>query len=364
MAERNNIYYWKCDRPSAFHAIERNSEVTTESVKQEVDTLLTHFFNSSDFELTVGAGQGNHLTFKAKHHQKDYFIRIENGPEDDEYIEIESEVMKRVQGLGIPTPHIYAVDSSRTSYPFAYQIMECLEFSDLNEIYRNNQLDVLPVMHSLGKWIARWQKLTFEGFGAFNIGSFRKNGELIGLHNRYTDYFMLNLEKHLHFLVERQFINRDQQKDICEEVRKQECFLNISHGTLVHKDIAFWNVMGNAHSILSFIDWDDAISGDTTDDISLMACFHSAKEINAMIDGYQTVNPLPCDFYPRFWLHLLRNMIVKSVIRVGAGYFSRNSNFFLFNPQYSNGVAFHDFTATRLNKALEGLKGFKEIIEL
>jgi len=364
MTSRKNIYYWKCDRPSAFHAIKGNAEVTTENIKKEVDILLTHFFSSNDFESTVVSGQGNHLTFKAKRHQKDYFIRIENGPEGDEYMEIETEVMKCVQRLGIPTPHIYVVDSSRKYYSFAYQIMEYLDFGDLNKIYKDNKLDVLQVMHTLGQYIARWQKLTFEGFGTFNLKLFRENGILAGHHSCYADYYMTNLEKHLHFLEEQHFIDKKQQKNIYEEVQKHEWLLAISHGVLVHKDIALWNVMGDSNSILSVIDWDDSISGDPTDDISLMACFHSTKEINAIFNGYQTVSPLPDNFIPRFWLHLLRNMIVKAVIRVGAGYFKKNNDFFLFNSQHSNGMIFHDFTVTRLNKALECLKEGKEIIEL
>jgi len=360
MAERDNIYYWKCDRPSAFQAVEREIE----SIKQEVVPLLTQFFKSGDFELTHGPGQGNHLTFKAVFQQKEYFIRVENGQEGDEYMEIEAEVMKNLQALGIPTPQIHAVDSSRTAYPFAYQIMEYMVFGDLNKVNKDNHLDVLPVMHTLGTYIARWQQLTFDGFGLFNVRAFREKGKLIGHHVRYSDYYMLHLDKHLHFLVERNFINHEQQKNIHEEIRRHESLLDISRGTLVHKDIALWNVMGNADGILSVIDWEDAISGDPTDDISLMACFHSVEEINAIIDGYQTERPLPDNFFPRFWLHLLRNMIVKAVIRVGAGYFDRNKDFFLFNAQHSNGSDFHDFTIARLNRALEGLNKGSETIKL
>ena len=364
MASRENIYYWKCDRPSAFHAIEGNTGVVTESLKQEICVLLTHFFNSSDFVLSLGAGQGNHSTFIANYRQKNFFIRIENGPENDEYIEVEAEVMKKLQGFGIPTPRIYAVDSSRASFPFAYQIMECLECSDLNELYKGNLLDVMPVMKRLGQLIACWQKLTFDGFGPFNINLLREKSELIGLHKRYKDYFMLNLDKHLHFLVENHFFDKKQQKEIGDEVHKQEHLLDIERGCLVHKDMAFWNLMGTCNSIRSVIDWDDTISGDATDDLSLMACFHTENEINALIEGYQALNPLPLDFFPRFWLHLLRNMIVKSVIRVGAGYFNRSNNFFLLSPQYNNGADFHNFTIKRLMMALEGLKENKETISL
>jgi hypothetical protein len=54
---------------------------------------------------------------------------------------------------------------------------------------------------------------------------------------------------------------------------------------------------------------------------------------------------------PRFWLHLLRNLIVKAVIRVGAGYFERDDGFFL-----GGGAALRRATHERLALALDGLR--------
>jgi hypothetical protein len=67
------------------------------------------------------------------------------------------------------------------------------------------------------------------------------------------------------------------------------------------------------------------------------------------------VRPLPEDYRRRFWLHLLRNMIVKAVIRVGAGYFERADGFFLI-PKGDVGADFKAFTQARLTAALHGLK--------
>jgi hypothetical protein len=62
----------------------------------------------------------------------------------------------------------------------------------------------------------------------------------------------------------------------------------------------------------------------------------------------------PQGFLPRFWLHLLRNMIVKAVIRVGAGYFEKSSDFYLIGPNGS-GSELRAFTRSRMELAVEAL---------
>ncbi|MFN9915135.1 MAG: phosphotransferase, partial [Pirellulaceae bacterium] len=39
--------------------------------------------------------------------------------------------------------------------------------------------------------------------------------------------------------------------------------LNLPLGCLVHKDLALWNILGTRDQIAAFIDFDDAISGDS-----------------------------------------------------------------------------------------------------
>ncbi len=80
--------------------------------------------------------------------------------------------------------------------------------------------------------------------------------------------------------------------------------------------------MGTETEIRAFIDWDDAISGDPVDDLSLLACFHPSSVVLAAVEAYASVRSLPADFEQRLWLHLLRNMIVKAVIRCHSGYFA------------------------------------------
>ncbi len=177
---------------------------------------------------------------------------------------------------------------------------------------------------------------------------------LTGYHARYEDYFHLRLARHLGFLVERNFLSAEQRTEIEQAIAAHRALLQLEQGCLVHKDLALWNILGSENRIAAFIDFDDAISGDAMDDLSLLACFHDAPFLTRAFEGYQSVRPLPDEHRRRFWLHLLRNMIVKAVIRVGAGYFDRGDGFFLIGSG-SSGADLKRTTHARIALALRGL---------
>jgi Ser/Thr protein kinase RdoA (MazF antagonist) len=315
--------------------------------------------------LTIrpAAGQGNHLTYLACTQDATYFVRIEDGPEQDDYMEIEARALNEVRNQGVPAPRVLLVDSSRTEHPFAYQVLEFLDYPDLNRLYKENRLSLGSVARQIGENLARWQFIRPRGFGPFDPEALRTGDELVGLHPSYDGYFRLNWEKHLDLLTTRQFLSAEEADEMRGLLDDHAGLLNIEQGCLVHKDLALWNILGTPEKITAFIDWDDTIAGDPMDDLSLLACFHSADVIGAAVEGYQSVRPLPQDAAPRFWLHLMRNMVVKAVIRVGAGYFDRPNSFFLIAPGGS-GTSLKGFTRERLLAACRGLRENKEITEL
>lgn len=355
MAKRDQIYYWKCDRPFAFFAIGTPmAEPDLISLESDLKDLLTTFFNGQTFVLRKASGQGNHLTYCAEQNGMTYFVRIENGPDEDDYMEVEAEIMRRIGELGLPVPKIYAVDATRSRYPFAYQIMEKLSYSDLNALYRAGSLHLSAVLMQLGRDMAHWQSIPLNGFGPFDIDHLRANRELVGLHADYPSYYGLNLEKHLNFLVERAFLSLDYAQDLLRLIRNNVSYLSLTSPCLVHKDMALWNLMGDSEHIRAYIDWDDAVAGDPCDDIALMGCFLSGTALKPLLVGYRSVQPLPDHFEIRFWLHLLRNMIFKAVIRVGAGYFNKDSSFFLLGSIDAN-ASLEQITRDKIEAARLGL---------
>lgn len=342
---RRDIYYWKCDRPAAFHGSQTSRE-TDAPIAPQLKTELQRHFGAKDIVLSPAAGQGNHLTWNADVNETPLFVRVENGPEKDGHLAVESALLDRVREAGVPTPRVFGCDASRTRVPFAWQALERIAAPDLNHWFKQGTLEVSKIAYDIGAAVAKWQAILFDGFGVLDEN-------LRGYRSTYADYFHLRLEDHLHFLTARRFLTN--AAEILAEIENHRALLDLAPGCLVHKDLALWNILGAPDEIAAFIDFDDAISGDPMEDLSLLACFHDTAFLRRAVEGYQSIRPLPEEYQRRFWLHLLRNMIVKAVIRVGAGYFSRNDRFFLIGVGLS-GADLEQTTRHRLALALRGLR--------
>lgn len=349
---RRDIYYWKCDRPAAFHGTQLRGDADAE-IEHQLEAELRRHFDTHDIVLSPGAGQGNHLTWNTEVDGKALFIRVENGPEQDNHLATESAVLDRVRATGVRTPLVLGCDASRRRVPFAWQALERISAPDLNQWLKQGTLDVPRIAFSTGAAVAKWQQIELDGFGVLDA-------DLRGYGSTYSNYFHLRLDEHLAFLVQRDFLTSTQRDEIAKAIEDHRSLLAISRGCLVHKDLALWNILGTPTDIAAFIDFDDAISGDPLDDLSLLACFHDAAFLQQAFAGYQSIRPLPEEHRRRFWLHLLRNMIVKAVIRVGAGYFERDSGFFLIGSG-SSGADLRRFTEARIQLALSGLREGSEI---
>jgi aminoglycoside phosphotransferase (APT) family kinase protein len=349
--DRTDIYYWKCDRAAAFHGTDGASAVTAADVQSALETR----FPGAVADVAPTGGQGNHRTFRARLDGREAFIRVEDGAEQDDYFAVENAAVEAAAALDVPVARCLAYDCSRRDFPFAWQALEYLPYPDLNAHFKAGTLDWTGIAPAIGRAVARWQEVRPDGFGLFSAAQAQSTGELHGLHATYEAYYRLNLDRHLRDLVSEEFLDEKFAARIRAAVDARTDLLALKRGVLVHKDLALWNILGTPDEAKAFIDWDDCIAGDPMDDLSLMGCFHGFDVLGPMLDGYRDVRPLPSDAAPRFWLGLLRNMIFKAVIRVGAGYFRRTDGFFLIGAGQGGG----DLAATtraKLELALAGLE--------
>jgi fructosamine-3-kinase len=356
---RQDIYYWKCDRPAAFHGthVRSNGDAALES--QLHQALMDHF-EAKHLTLRATASQGNHLTWVADVDGLTMFVRVENGPEKDDHLALESALLDAVRATGVKTPLVHGCDATRTQVPFAWQALELIASPDLNHWQKLGQLNSDKIAFDIGVAVAKWQSLCTNGYGPYSSQAWRESEQLKGYHACYEDYFCLRLQGHLDFLVSHGFFTTEQSQEAAEAVGTHCALLQLDGGCFVHKDLALWNILGTEADIAAFIDFDDSISGDPMDDLSLLACFHDAAFLSRAFAGYQSVKPLPDEYRRRFWLHLLRNMIVKAVIRVGAGYFDRTDGFFLIGSG-SSGNDLRRITHERIALALRGLANNADI---
>lgn len=355
-AVRHDIYYWKCDRAAAFHGTAQGTAREARAdLMPMVRGVVAEHFGTEPTALRPGAGQGNHLTFVAEVAGKNYFVRIEDGPEQDDYVAVEACVMEKVRALGVPSPRILAFDASRRTVPFAWQIMELVAEPDLNRHFKAGTLEREAIATQIGHLIATWQGVPVERFGFFDPDVAAREKRLVGALPAYADYFQTRLDAHLAFLVAREFLTRDHAGEIRAVIAQHAPLLAVAGPCLVHKDTALWNLLGTERVITAVIDWDDCVGGDPMDDLSLLGCFHDGAFLRAAFAGYASVRLLPPEHRGRFWLHLLRNMIFKAVIRVGAGYFNLNSGFFLIGAS-GDGATLREQTLARIATAVRGLR--------
>ena len=349
--DRTDIYYWKCDRAAAFHGTDGASAVTAADVQSALETR----FPGAVADVAPTGGQGNHRTFRARLDGREAFIRVEDGAEQDDYFAVENAATEAVAALDVPVARCLAYDCSRRDFPFAWQALEYLPYTDLNAHFKAGTMDWTGIAPAIGRAVARWQEVRPDGFGLFSAARAQVTGELHGLHATYEAYYRLNLDRHLRDLVSEGFLDEGFAARIRAVVDARTDLLALERGVLVHKDLALWNILGTPDEAKAFIDWDDCIAGDPMDDLSLMGCFHGADVLKPMLDGYRDVRPLPPAAAPRFWLGLLRNMIFKAVIRVGAGYFKKTDGFFLIGAGQGGGDL-AAVTRAKLELALAGLE--------
>ena len=351
---RDAIYYWKCDRPTALSerdGVFRRNGDAVRLIPPLQELLATSF--PGPLQLEPALGSGNHHTFRLSHAQGKAFVRVESGLEGDGHLAVESHVLEAVARSGVAVPEVHFTDATRQKVPFGVQVLTLFDCPDLNRLHQQGQLPLLPTAFAIGEAIARWQSVPVSGFGPFQPN---QSGALKGHHSSYEAYFDLHLERHIERLLFYNFLSQAEADDIRHEIDRHRSLLQLEQGVLVHKDLAFWNIMGTPDAIHAFVDWDDAIAGDPCDDLSLLACFYPIEAVVSAVEGYTAHRALPEEFDARFHLHLLRNLIVKALIRCQSGIFDRPEGGFFLLKAGESGADLRAFTRQRLLSAHEGLK--------
>jgi hypothetical protein len=203
---RKNIYYWKSDRPDVKGNVQSLEPCKYPELEETVRCYLIDNFKKDLIDLRPANGQGNHITFLALYPDRTFFIRVENGFEKDDYMDVETAVLRQVNAIGIPSPRVFHSDGSRHKVPFAIQVIEYIESKDLNILDKKGELEINVVAKSIGNYIAQWQDITPLKFGLFDPSILVNEKVLEGYHNTYRDYFLLNWDKHLEYLEHALFL--------------------------------------------------------------------------------------------------------------------------------------------------------------
>lgn len=354
---REDCFYWKCDCDISTEDKKRlylSSKYDDPGIPDAARKLAEEFFGCRPDIFRPFGGDGNHYAFLSRYKERKIFIRTDDGLQDDDYMLAETALMSLASQAGVPVPQVWRVDVSRQKFPFRYQVMEQIEYPSLNRWNESGELDKMSIAVESGRVLAKLHKVELPGYGFINTGHLAATGKLRGLDRALPDYFVKRLDRHLGYLEKNRVLDADCLELIRIVIDKGLAMLNAVPGRLVHRDFAFWNILGTTQHIVSVIDWDDAVSGDPADDFGIMACFHEADFIDAALAEYSKTHVVDGCFLTRIQLHLLRNMLWKTVIRHRLGYFDQGEGFFLNKNDL--GMPMFEYTLYKINGALKRLE--------
>lgn len=352
---RSNIYYWKCDNKLPVkEKLVYNDKYKLADISELVNEIAVGYFGHNNLSVVSANGEGNHYTYTIKVDDKSVFFRADDGKIDDDYMDAEVAAMNLVRKYGVCVPQVYHCDTSKSKYPIRFQMMEQVAGQPLNYFYQNQTLDRKSISRKVGRLLANMHSIKLEGFGFFDTNVLRNDNRIMGLDKSNHDYFYKKLDEHLKFLQDKDFLDSRQTQEIEKLVDKNSNLLDLEQGSVVHKDIAFWNIIGTTDEINAIIDWDDVISGDPADDIAVMRCFYDDDVIVPLYKGYQEVAKISETFKAKTSLYLIRNMLWKAVIRTFMNYFEMKDNLFLLNKE--NKKSLKQFTYDRLFMGVNELK--------
>ncbi|MAE61505.1 MAG: hypothetical protein CMJ49_09140 [Planctomycetaceae bacterium] len=354
---RTDIYYWKCDNPLPMSEKRvYNDKYGQADITETVGAIATTFLGEPPDAVRHTGSAGNHYAYLIDHAGMTYFFRSDDGKLDDDYMLAEQAAMELAREHGVPVPHLFACDATLGGHPVRYQIFECVDFPDLNKHDQAGELDREAIGRQVGAILARLHGIRLEGFGFINTQKLAASHTIEGLDGSNEAYFDKCLETHLAYLRDVEFLTGEEIREIEALFSRHAGLLGLSQGSLIHKDMAFWNLLGSPTEVAAVIDWDDVVSGDPVDDLSIVRCFYDDDVWRPLLESYQEVRRLPDDFEGRLGLYLTRNMLWKSMIRHYMGYFEITGDFFILNRETEDGL--EAATRRRLAMGVAALRRF------
>jgi len=236
------------------------------------------------------------------------------------YMAVEKLITDRVATLNVPVNRILYVDTSRTVYPFDYQIQDMLEGVDIEANFHGTRQDYDQLSFDIGRYVAMWGELSLEGFGRFDP-SLAAAGNREGTKTSMYEYITVRLDDDIKHLVDHGVMSFAKGEAVRQlfEVHKPVC--NVKQGTLVQYDLADHNIMfDGAHTVTGIFDWEAAVVGDPVLDLASAPTWktHHPREAK-MIEGYASVRSLPHFFKEKMNIYTLRTMLWKMVYAMRAG---------------------------------------------
>ena len=327
LSDRKNMFYWQTNRKITAKQqkevfLDRNQSVKKEEAKAAIEYGMIQAgkkksevkvielsdpieFGSVNSVLKATLADGTKIVIRIHPH----FVK--NG-----YFWAEKVATSEAKRMGVPTFDTYFIDDSQTKFSFAFMIMEALPGKTLQEFTRTGSMEhEKKLIKETGKYVALIHQVHPKGFGFFDNQKAKLDGILQGQYEQFKDHIYAALDEDLSFLIEYHVLTKDQSLMIQRIFDKNQPLMNCKKPSLIHNDIADWNLLSDGKHITGIIDWDECFAGDPVMDFSAYSLFFGEPRMSWFKEGYEEISKLPKQFEEKFQLFKLRYLISKMHLR-------------------------------------------------
>lgn len=324
IADRSDVFYWQTDRAvepedAGYIWADRHRYFNDVELLEAVNNSLADdklvSIEPLDLEAQTNLGNVNSVRVGVLASGKEVIIRnhpkgIENG-----YFHAEAIAARTAKEAGLPSYDTLSVHEYSGGNDFAFQVLEKLPgFAIKNwlDVHPEDEVILLP---EIGKMMARLHQISVDGFGPFD-NKRAKNGELVGLHQTFSEAVRAGLPFNLSVLEKESVLTQEQVGRIVELFSDGNPLLSSSRAVLVHNDFADWNLLTDGEKVTGILDWDECVGGDAVSDIACWSTFFAPERLEGFLEGYWQVADKPADFDDKFQLLRLRYTLSKMTLRI------------------------------------------------
>lgn len=326
ISSRVHSFYWQTDRQISELQVkhifqDRHSFFDEKSAQQAIEQSMGK--KVVDIIPPIKSGSINSVVKATLEDGTDIIMRMHPNGLKNGYFWAEKAVADAARKIGVPTYYTHAIGDTKEHVPFDYMIISCEPGKNIHNSGPYEKSVEKTLVEDTGKLLALTHSVHTTNYGFFDNAIAKKNGNLIGIHQKWRDHIYSSFETNLAYLLEKKSISNNEREIISKIFTDHDNIISCTSPRLIHNDMADWNALTDGTKITAFIDWDESFSGDPVCDFSAYSVFYDDNRLANLITGYETVTKLPIDFEAKFHLYRLRYIISKLTLRTKRSVFDQ-----------------------------------------
>ncbi|MCA9371498.1 aminoglycoside phosphotransferase family protein [Candidatus Woesebacteria bacterium] len=326
LSDRTNMFYWQTNRNISPQEnkqlfLTRRKDFSKTLVKQAIAYGMQQYgLSEKDAQVVemsgpIQLGNINNVVKATLQNGLEVIARVHPPQVKNGYFWVEKTAAANARKKGAASFSTYYIDDTRKRFAFDFMLLECLPGTAIKHMLPLEPAIITTLMKDLGAQCAKFHNVHPTDFGFMRNDIAKTKGELVGQYPTMRDHFYAALDDDLRFLVSEGLFSQKQEDAIRKICKNNEQLLQLQTSSLVHNDVADWNVLSDGTRITGIVDWDECCAGDPVMDFAQFSLFYDDTRMKPFIEGYRTISALPTHFDEKLALYRLRYLISKLHLR-------------------------------------------------